>query len=98
LNGAVGEAIRLELTPDENMLVVSSKAATPEAAMRLTDYLSMRVMADGKAGTMTPAMREMERARTRLDEAEAALNGFQMRHNDAVMSEVQQLEQQLRDV
>ncbi|KJF66853.1 GumC domain-containing protein [Rhizobium nepotum] len=98
LNGAVGEAIRLELTPDENTLVVSSKAATPEAAMRLTDYLSMRVMADGKAGTMTPAMRETERARTRLDEAEAALNGFQMRHNDAVLSEVQQLEQQLRDV
>ncbi|MES5044759.1 hypothetical protein ABVB72_05715 [Rhizobium nepotum] len=98
LNGAVGEAIRLELTPDENTLVVSSKAATPEAAMRLTDYLSMRVMADAKAGTMTPAMRETERARTRLDEAEAALNGFQMRHNDAVLSEVQQLEQQLRDV
>lgn len=98
LNGAVGEAIRLELTPDENTLVVTSKAATPEAAMRLTDYLSMRVMADGKAGTMTPAMRETERARTRLDEAEAALNGFQMRHNDAVLSEVQQLEQQLRDV
>lgn len=66
--------------------------------MRLTDYLSMRIMADGKAGTMTPAMRETERARTRLDEAEAALNGFQMRHGDAVLSEVQQLEQQLRDV
>ncbi|NSX89654.1 GumC family protein [Agrobacterium tumefaciens] len=98
LNGAVGEAIRLELTPDENTLVVTSRAATPEAAMRLTDYLSMRVMADGRAGTMTPAMRQTERARTRLDEAEAALNGFQMRHGDAVLSEVQQLEQQLRDV
>lgn len=48
LNGAVGEAIRLELTPDENTLIVTSKAATPETAMRLTDYLSMRVMADGK--------------------------------------------------
>ncbi|CUX42793.1 GumC family protein [Rhizobium oryzihabitans] len=98
LNGAVGEAIRLELTPDENTLIVTAKAATPEAAMRLTDYLSMRIMADGKAGTMTPAMRETERARTRLDEAEAAVNGFQMRHGDAVLSEVQQLEQQLRDV
>lgn len=98
LNGAVGQAIRLELTPDENTLIVTGKAATPETAMRLTDYLSMRVIADGKAGTMTPAMRETERARTRLDEAEAALNGFQMRHGDAVMSEVQQLEQQLRDV
>ncbi|MDH7804685.1 MULTISPECIES: hypothetical protein [unclassified Rhizobium] len=98
LNGAVGEAIRLELTPDENTLIVTSKAATPEGAMRLTDYLSMRVMADGKAGTMTPAMRETERARTRLDEAEAALNGFQMRHGDTVLSEVQQLEQQLRDI
>lgn len=98
LNGAVGEAIRLELTPDENMLVVTAKAATPEMAMRLTDYLSMRVMADGKAGTMTPAMREMERARKKLDEAEAAVNGFQMRHGDAVMTEAQQLEQQLRDV
>lgn len=98
LNGAVGEAIRLELTPDENTLIVTGKAATPETAMRLTDYLSMRIMADGKAGTMTPAMREMERARTRLDETEAALNGFQMRHGDAVMSEAQQLEQQLRDV
>lgn len=97
LNGAVGEAIRLELTPDENTLIVTGKAATPETARRLTDYLSMRVIADGKAGTMTPAMRETERARTRLDEAEAALNGFQMRHGDAVMSEVQQLEQQLRD-
>ncbi|MFK3777884.1 hypothetical protein [Agrobacterium sp. NPDC089420] len=97
LNGAVGKAIGLELTPDENTLVVTSRAATPDAAMRLTDYLSMRVMADGKAGTMTPAMRETERARTRLDEAEAALNGFQMRHGDAVLSEVQQLEQQLRD-
>lgn len=98
LNGAVGEAIRLELTPDENTLIVTGKAATPETAMRLTDYLSMRVIADGKAGTMTPAMRETERARTRLDEAEAALNGFQMRHGDAVMAEAQQLEQQLRDV
>jgi uncharacterized protein involved in exopolysaccharide biosynthesis len=98
LNGAVGEAIRLELTPDENTLTVTGKAATPETAMRLTDYLSMRVIADGKAGTMTPAMRETERARTRLDEAEAALNGFQMRHGDAVMAEAQQLEQQLRDV
>lgn len=98
LNGAVGEAIRLELTPDENTLIVTAKAATPEGAMRLTDYLSMRVMADGKAGTMTPAMRETERARTRLDEAEAALNGFQMRHGDSVLSEVQQLEQQLREV
>lgn len=98
LNGAVGEAIRLELTPDENTLIVTAKAATPESAMRLTDYLSMRVMADGKAGTMTPAMRETERARKRLDEAEAALNGFQMRHGDAVLSDVQQLEQQLRDV
>lgn len=98
LNGAVGEAIRLELTPDENTLIVTSKAATPETAMRLTDYLSMRVMADGKAGTMTPAMRETERARTRLDEAEAALNGFQMRHGEAVLSEVQQVEQQLRDI
>ncbi|MGV1818387.1 MULTISPECIES: GumC domain-containing protein [unclassified Agrobacterium] len=98
LNGAVGEAIRLELTPDENTLIVTSKAATPETAMRLTDYLSMRVMADGKAGTMTPAMRETERARTRLDEAEAALNGFQMRHGEAVLAEVQQLEQQLRDL
>ncbi len=98
LNGAVGEAIRLELTPDENMLVVTAKAATPEMAMRLTDYLSMRVMADGKAGTMTPAIREMERARKKLDEAEAAVNGFQMRHGDAVMAEAQQLEQQLRDV
>ncbi|NTE80430.1 GumC family protein [Agrobacterium tumefaciens] len=97
LNGAVGEAIRLELTPDENTLIVTGKAATPETAMRLTDYLSMRVIADGKAGTMTPAMRETERARTRLDEAEAALNGFQMRHGDAVMAEAQQLEQQLRD-
>ena len=98
VNGAVGEAIRLELTPDENTLIVTGKAATPETAMRLTDYLSMRVIADGKAGTMTPAMRETERARTRLDEAEAALNGFQMRHGDAVMAEAQQLEQQLRDV
>ncbi|UXS38435.1 hypothetical protein FY150_01410 [Agrobacterium tumefaciens] len=98
LNGAVGEAIRLELTPDENTLIVTGKAATPETAMRLTDYLSMRVIADGKAGTMTPAMRETERARTRLDEAEAALNGFQMRHGDTVMAEAQQLEQQLRDV
>jgi uncharacterized protein involved in exopolysaccharide biosynthesis len=98
LNGAVGEAIRLELTPDENTLIVTSKAATPEGAMRLTDYLSMRIMADGKAGTMTPAMRETERARTRLDEAEAALNGFQMRHGETVLSEVQQLEQQLRDL
>ena len=98
LNGAVGEAIRLELTPDENTLIVTGKAATPDAAMRLTDYLSMRVIADGKAGTMTPAMRETERARARLDEAEAALNGFQMRHGDAVMAEAQQLEQQLRDV
>ncbi len=98
LNGAVGEAIRLELTPDENTLVVTAKAATPETAMRLTDYLSMRVMADGKAGTMTPAMRIMENARKKLDEAEAAVNGFQMRHGDAVLTEVQQLEQQLRDV
>lgn len=98
LNGAVGEAIRLELTPDENTLIVTAKAATPDGAMRLTDYLSMRVMADGKAGTMTPAMRETERARTRLDEAEAALNGFQMRHGDAVLLDVQQLEQQLRDI
>ncbi|MDO3440941.1 GumC family protein [Agrobacterium sp. V1] len=98
LNGAVGEAIRLELTPDENTLIVTAKAATPESAMRLTDYLSMRVMADGKAGTMTPAMRETERARKRLDEAEAALNGFQMRHGDAVLSDVHDLEQQLRDV
>ncbi|MCZ4429569.1 GumC family protein [Agrobacterium sp. SOY23] len=98
LNGAVGDAIRLELTPDENMLIVTAKAATPEMAMRLTDYLSMRVMADGKAGTMTPAMRETERARKKLDEAEAAVNGFQMRHGDAVMTEAQQLEQQLRDV
>ncbi|MBW9075578.1 GumC family protein [Agrobacterium deltaense] len=98
VNGAVGEAIRLELTPDENTLIVTGKAATPETAMRLTDYLSMRVIADGKAGTMTPAMRETERARTRLDEAEAALNGFQMRHGDAVMAEAQQLEKQLRDV
>ncbi|HCD82377.1 MAG TPA: hypothetical protein DEQ45_00845, partial [Agrobacterium sp.] len=83
LNGAVGEAIRLELTPDENTLIVTAKAASPEAAMRLTDYLSMRIMADGKAGTMTPTMRETERARTRLDEAEAAGNGFQIRPGDA---------------
>ncbi len=33
-----------------------------------------------------------------MDEAEAAVNGFQMRHGDAVLTEVQQLEQQLRDV
>lgn len=98
LNGAVGDGIGLELSPDETTLIVTSRAATPEAAMRLTDYLSMRIMADGKAGTMTPAMREMERARTRMDEAEAALSGFQMRHGDAVITEVQQLEQQLRDV
>ncbi len=97
LNSAVGDGIGLELSPDETTLIVTSRAATPEAAMRLTDYLSMRIMADGKAGTMTPAMREMERARTRMDEAEAALSGFQMRHGDAV-TEVQQLEQQLRDV
>ncbi|RAL95513.1 hypothetical protein [Agrobacterium sp. MS2] len=97
LNGAVGDGIGLELSPDETTLIVTSRAATPEAAMRLTDYLSMRIMADGKAGTMMPAMREMERARTRMDEAEAALSGFQMRHGDAV-TEVQQLEQQLRDV
>ncbi|MEE9983517.1 hypothetical protein [Agrobacterium pusense] len=98
LNSAVGDGIGLELSPDETTLIVTSRAATPEAAMRLTDYLSMRIMADGKAGTMTPAMREMERARTRMDEAEAALSGFQMRHGDAVITEVQQLEQQLRDV
>ncbi|MCJ2873885.1 hypothetical protein [Agrobacterium pusense] len=97
LNSAVGDGIGLELSPDETTLIVTSRAATPEAAMRLTDYLSMRIMADGKAGTMTPAVREMERARTRMDEAEAALSGFQMRHGDAV-TEVQQLEQQLRDV
>ena len=97
LNSAVGDGIGLELSPDDTTLIVTSRAATPEAAMRLTDYLSMRIMADGKAGTMTPAMREMERARTRMDEAEAALSGFQMRHGDAV-TEVQQLEQQLRDV
>lgn len=97
LNSAVGDGIGLELSPDETTLIVTSRAATPEAAMRLTDYLSMRIMADGKAGTMTPAMREMERARTRMDEAEAALSGFQMRHGDAV-TEVQQLEQQLGDV
>ena len=84
LNSAVGDGIGLELSPDETTLIVTSRAATPEAAMRLTDYLSMRIMADGKAGTMTPAMREMERARTRMDEAEAALSGFQMRHGDAV--------------
>ena len=77
LNSAVGDGIGLELSPDETTLIVTSRAATPEAAMRLTDYLSMRIMADGKAGTMTPAMREMERARTRMDEAEAALSGFQ---------------------
>ncbi|WP_333898307.1 hypothetical protein [Agrobacterium pusense] len=98
LNSAVGDGIGLELSPDETTLIVTSRAATPEAAMRLTDYLSMRIMADGKAGTMTPAMREMERARTRMDEAEAALSGFQMRHGDAVITEVQQLEQQLGDV
>ena len=98
LNSAVGDGIGLELSPDETTMIVTSRAATPEAAMRLTDYLSMRIMADGKAGTMTPAMREMERARTRMDEAEAALSGFQMRHGDAVITEVQQLEQQLRDV
>lgn len=98
LNGAVGDGIGLELSPDETTLIVTSRAATPEAAMRLTDYLSMRIMADGKAGTMTPAVREMDRARTRMDEAEAALSGFQMRHGDAVITEVQQLEQQLRDV
>lgn len=98
LNSAVGDGIGLELSPDETTLIVTSRAATPEAAMRLTDYLSMRIMADGKAGTMTPAVREMERARTRMDEAEAALSGFQMRHGDAVITEVQQLEQQLRDV
>ncbi|PTV75096.1 hypothetical protein [Agrobacterium pusense] len=98
LNSAVGDGIGLELSPDETTLIVTSRAATPEAAMRLTDYLSMRIMADGKAGTMTPAVREMERARTRMDEAEAALSGFQMRHGNAVITEVQQLEQQLRDV
>lgn len=98
LNGAVGAAVRLELTPDENSLVVTSRAATPEAAMRLTDYLSMRIMADGEAGAITPAMRETERARIKLDEAEAALNGFQMRHGETVLAEVQQLEKQLRGI
>lgn len=98
LNTAVGEAIRLELTPDENTLVVTSRAATADASMRLSDYVSMRVMADGKAGTMTPAMREAERARTALDKAEAAVNGFQMRHGDTALPEIQQLEQRLHDI
>ncbi|NWJ24895.1 hypothetical protein [Rhizobium sp. RM] len=98
LNIAVGEAIRLELTADESTLVVKSTAATADAAMRLADYVSMRVMADGRAGTMTPAMREAERARTTFDKAEAAVSGFQMRHGDTALPEVQQLEQQLHDL
>ena len=36
LNSAVGDGIGLELSPDETTLIVTSRAATPEAAMRLT--------------------------------------------------------------
>jgi uncharacterized protein involved in exopolysaccharide biosynthesis len=82
----------------DSQLRVEATAATPQAALRIADYVAMRIIADASTGRAAPAVREEDTARAALDKAEGELTGFQMRHGNVSVSQMQALQQQIADI
>lgn len=95
---ALANSIVIAPATADGQLRVEATAATPQAAMRIADYVAMRIIADASAGRAAPAIREEDTARAALDKAEAELTGFQMRYGNVSVSQMQTLQQQIADI
>lgn len=94
---ALANSILITQAPIDGQLRVEATAATPQAAARIADYVAMRIIADASVGAPSAARQE-DSARAALDKAEAELTGFQMRHGNVSVSQMQALQQQIADI
>lgn len=76
---------------------VDAKAATPQAATRIVDYIARQVAKGAGGEQAAPQLQAVEKARATLDFAEGALTGFQMRNGNDIVSRIQNLQQSLHE-
>lgn len=88
----------INISASDNGIDVSAVAATPDIAQRIADYVSSRIITEVGIRGHEPGLQVLEQARKGLDNADAALTGFQMRHGEEAISRIRSLQQSRLDI
>lgn len=91
------DAVSISSVPQDGRINIDVVAATPGASKRIADYFAGRVVKEFGSQRGEASAGDLETARVALDNAGAALAGFQMRHGDDAVSRIQSLQQKIRD-
>lgn len=97
LHQALTDSIRLSLDAEAGVMTLSVQASTPVISEQISDYLSRRLVTMVNTGSLAPASQIVDVARAALDKTEASLTGFQMRHGNEFVSQMQELQQRLQE-
>lgn len=97
LRAVLRERLLLSLAQEPSQtLTISLDAADANLAQQLVDYFSVAAQTEAEAYNRTAGDLELANAREALDKVEAQLTGFQMRHGDAGISQMLQLDQEFK--